>query len=1441
MSAELQVALGPDALLRTKRKPTSSTSSTSSSAAPIAPNTLNRRQRKRLAQLELKRETEAARNALIRKLESQRLSATTLVALSSSVSLGDARHRRTKRERAAQLQREVAAGVPTHLLSRHAVDDAVRRDARASSAAVSSDDVLRSDHAHAALLASSMRSKRRRADTDDLDADARAASADEPAALAEHKRQLRAADVQRLRAERQKTRHLQFSATANDDDDDDDNDNGVGGSSNVPPTSTAEPDEDAIDSSEERGAESSLQAETQALTRPSSAGFDFGALTFSSPHEANKAPRKKRRAIQLASTTMTSLVDDEPADGAAAAAVLPAAQRAVRAAAKTVFSKGDNVVVSIHEPTHGELDALRIEALVGAGGDVADDDDDASDNNVAPLSATELADASFGLTPSNASVEASIAASLAAGTTAAVKLNPPEVRLRADKTPYVVIDRDPALVEKRRELPIISDEYRFLELLVAHDTLVVCGETGSGKTTQVPQFLLEAGFACDVGVADGAAVGSPDGRSAGRIGVTQPRRVAAESVARRVAVEVGAPMARFVGYQVRHRRAVTAATRVKFMTDGILLRELQTDFLLSSYSVLVLDEAHERTLNTDVLIGLLSRVVALRRSMFDKRESTPAGAAVYPLKLVIMSATLRVSDFVDNKRLFAEPPPVLHIAGRQHKVTVHFNKVTAGNYVAEAHKKLVKLHQQLPVGGVLVFLAGQQEIDLLARKLRAEFSKAKAMAALREAKRIERDRVIERDPTAPPSAADAPIECDEAELPPNAYLDVVPLYSRLTPEQQQLAFDDVPHGARRCVLATNVAETSLTLPHIKYVIDAGRHKVLLHDARSGVSRYVVDFISQASAAQRAGRAGRISEGHAYRLYSSALYGNEMAEFDEPEVLRMPVAGVVLQMKAMGIRDVATFPFPTPPPPAALAAACESLFYLGALVGDKADQHARNSVSPLGRLMARFPVTPRMAKILVLGNQFGCLEYAIALVAALTVQSPLLRLDDIDFGDEAADADADADAGGAGGAAARKAAKATTDEVHIRAAAAAASVDPYRRVSKVNPKKVSTDLRRQRGAALARAQAAFFDTSSDALTSMRAAGAFEFAKSGGKNAVINMAAWCGDRRVMFRVLQEMHDLREQLTAAAAEVIDDGPVRDKLRAGVDPHLPPPSEAQCGLLRQLVCAGFCDRIARLRRVQEPHAGTPNGPPLLYDTVLGAEQAVEVRVTHMPNETEDERLAREARQMDGVAVHPSSIVRRCEPPPEYVAYTDLLRTDKRTWMRGCTVIEARWLSALLGPFISHGPPLELPRPHYSAERDTIVCHVSPTVVPIGWVLPPCEQPMPESRDRCRWFAVAFLRGDVCRALAPLVDRLSSAPALAARPQVPASKAALIAALSSAGISTRQQLLDSWKVAPAFLLGEYLAWVERDVHDFVKAMWPPVSDEASPELPRAKDDMRED
>jgi ATP-dependent RNA helicase DHX37/DHR1 len=363
----------------------------------------------------------------------------------------------------------------------------------------------------------------------------------------------------------------------------------------------------------------------------------------------------------------------------------------------------------------------------------------------------------------------------------------------------------------------------------------------------------------------------------------------------------------------------------------------------------------------------------------------------------------------------------------------------------------------------------------------------------------------------------------------------------------------------------------------------------------------------------------------------------------------------------------------------------------------------------------------------------------------------------------------------------------------------------------------------------RAQSPFFDVSSDALTAMRAAGAFEFALRGGKHDV-GMAAWCGERRVMYRVLKEMHDLREQLTAAAADVIEEGPVRERLLAGVDAHLPPPSAAQCGVLRQLVCAGFCDRVARLRRVQEPNAGTPNGPPLLYDTVLGAEQLVDVRSTQTG--TVEEREAREARQLDGVAVHPASIVRRCEPPPEFVVYTELLRTEKRTWMRGCTVVEARWLAALLGPFVQFGAPLELPRPHYQRELDSVVCHVSPTVAPIGWPLPPCERPMPESRERCRWFAVALLRGDVCPALAPLAERLTSAPALAVRPHVPASKAALIAALAAAGIATRAQLDDSWRRVPSFLLGEYLAWLERDCHDAIKAAWPPTDDTLELELP---------
>ncbi|GLI67100.1 hypothetical protein VaNZ11_011305, partial [Volvox africanus] len=289
----------------------------------------------------------------------------------------------------------------------------------------------------------------------------------------------------------------------------------------------------------------------------------------------------------------------------------------------------------------------------------------------------------------------------------------------------VHVTRPAAIAEARMGLPISGMEADIMEAVFAHDVVVLAGETGCGKTTQVPQFLLEAGYGCR---------DFPE--RAGTVGITQPRRVAAVSTAERVAEELGCGIGEMVGYQVRYDRAVGAATRLKFMTDGILLRELQMDFLLSGYSVIIVDEAHERALNTDLLLGMLSRVVPMRRRMWRERQEAvargerPVGPPVYPLKLIIMSATLRTSDFTENKRLFATPPPVINVPARQYPVTVHFSRRTEMvDYVSAAFRKVTRIHAELPPGGILIFLTGQREVNQLCKKLKSHYSARRGRAA----------------------------------------------------------------------------------------------------------------------------------------------------------------------------------------------------------------------------------------------------------------------------------------------------------------------------------------------------------------------------------------------------------------------------------------------------------------------------------------------------------------------------------------------------------------------------------------------------------------------------------------------------------------------------------------------------------------------------------------
>lgn len=271
------------------------------------------------------------------------------------------------------------------------------------------------------------------------------------------------------------------------------------------------------------------------------------------------------------------------------------------------------------------------------------------------------------------------------------------------------LKRSASVVEARMELPILAEEQSIVEAVLMHPVVIICGETGSGKTTQVPQMLYEAGF------------GFPGSANPGMVAVTQPRRVAAVSLAERVRDEMGlAPSSGVVAHQIRYSSTTAAETAIKFMTDGVLLRELAKDFLLSRYSVIVVDEAHERGVNTDVLIGVLSRVAKLREKRWRESKAGDKDRGS-PLRLVIMSATLRVADFAENATLFATPPPIIHIGARQHPVTIHFSRRTVSDYVGEAFKKVCKIHSRLPPGTVLVFLTGQSEIMGLCRRLEAHY------------------------------------------------------------------------------------------------------------------------------------------------------------------------------------------------------------------------------------------------------------------------------------------------------------------------------------------------------------------------------------------------------------------------------------------------------------------------------------------------------------------------------------------------------------------------------------------------------------------------------------------------------------------------------------------------------------------------------------------------
>jgi ATP-dependent helicase HrpA len=464
------------------------------------------------------------------------------------------------------------------------------------------------------------------------------------------------------------------------------------------------------------------------------------------------------------------------------------------------------------------------------------------------------------------------------------------------------------------ELPVSQHKGEILELIRDHQVVIVAGETGSGKTTQLPKICLELGR----GVR-------------GQIGHTQPRRLAARTVAERVAEEMKTPLGSAVGYKVRFSDQSGEDTLVKLMTDGILLAEIQTDRDLSRYDTLIIDEAHERSLNVDFLLGYLKQLLPRRPD----------------LKVVITSATIDPQRF---SRHFSDAP-VIEVSGRTYPVEVRYQPVVdpddehadPDRDQTQAICDAVGDLQAEGPGDILVFLSGEREI---------------------------------RD------TADA---LNQLEL---RDTEVLPLYARLSFGEQHRVFQS--HSGRRVVLATNVAETSLTVPGIKYVIDPGTARISRYSHRLKVQRLPIEPVSQASANQRKGRCGRVSEGICVRLYSEDDF-EARPEFTDPEILRTNLASVILQMTSIGLGDIAAFPFIDPPDSRNIADGVQLLHELGAI--DPAETDLRKRLTPLGRKLAQLPVDPRLARMVLEADRNGCVREVMIIASALSIQDPRERPQD----------------------------------------------------------------------------------------------------------------------------------------------------------------------------------------------------------------------------------------------------------------------------------------------------------------------------------------------------------------------------------------------------------------------------------------------------------------
>ncbi|KAK9238228.1 P-loop containing nucleoside triphosphate hydrolase protein [Lipomyces kononenkoae] len=471
-----------------------------------------------------------------------------------------------------------------------------------------------------------------------------------------------------------------------------------------------------------------------------------------------------------------------------------------------------------------------------------------------------------------------------------------------------------ASIKRQRELlPIFRHRQALLYIVESSSVVVLIGHTGSGKSTQLTQYLYEEGWTSE----------------SKAIACTQPRRVAAMSIAGRVAEEIGCQIGQTVGYSIRFEDMTSPSTRIKYLTDGMLLRELLVDPLLSRYGVVIIDEAHERSIYTDILLCILKKVIRKRND----------------LRLIISSATLQAEEFAS---FFGPDTKIISIEGKSYPVDIMYLSEPTDSYVEKTIQTILDIHNEEPEGDILAFLTGREEINTVV------------------------EEILNR------SATD---RNQQSRLLP------LPLYAGLPQDQQIRIFDPAPEGTRKVVIATNIAEASVTIDGIIYVIDCGFVKLRAYDPASKIESLIVSPVSKAAAIQRAGRAGRTNAGKCFRLYTSQAAEMILPDVSVPEIQRTNLAGPILQLKSLGIENIAKLDMITPPPTDLVANALEMLFSFGVL-----DEYGK-LIPGIGERMAELPLDPMLSKVLLMSQNLGCMDQMLKIAAMMSVENVFYRPED----------------------------------------------------------------------------------------------------------------------------------------------------------------------------------------------------------------------------------------------------------------------------------------------------------------------------------------------------------------------------------------------------------------------------------------------------------------